>query len=225
MSELGIRQIFARSPQAKGRVERAAGTYQDRLVMELRLAGTKAMEDANAVLKEFLVRFNERFRVPAQQPKAAYRPFEPALSLERIFCFKHRRKVAGDNTVKYRLRTPQLLPGKGRPSYAGVTVEALEDLDGNLSVQYRGETISTQEAPARPGIHRACSEALLNGSDAEDGVNGMGDSHDGGFAFLEPVDVNSADDDTRSGIGLARRRATSPLRRPTPRQQALWNAV
>ena len=119
MSELGIRQIFARSPQAKGRVERAAGTYQDRLVTELRLAGTKAMEDANAVLKEFLVRFNERFRVPAQQPKAAYRPFEPALSLERIFCFKHRRKVAGDNTVKYRLRTPQLLPGKGRPSYAG----------------------------------------------------------------------------------------------------------
>ena len=54
MAELGIQMIFALSPQAKGRVERAAGTFQDRLITELRLAGATTMEQAKAVLKQFL---------------------------------------------------------------------------------------------------------------------------------------------------------------------------
>ena len=67
MEELGIRQIFARSPQAKGRVERAAGTFQDRLVTELRLAGAATIAEANEVLNGFLPRFNEKFGVQAEQ--------------------------------------------------------------------------------------------------------------------------------------------------------------
>ena len=63
MGEIGVQLIFARSPQAKGRVERTAGTLQDRLVTELRLAGTTTIDDANRVLNDFLPRFNERFRV------------------------------------------------------------------------------------------------------------------------------------------------------------------
>ena len=58
--------IFAQSPQAKGRVERTTGTFQDRLVTELRLSGATTIEEANAVLQEFLPRFNDRFSVPAQ---------------------------------------------------------------------------------------------------------------------------------------------------------------
>ena len=58
MEELGIQQIFARSPQAKGRVERAAGTFQGRLVTELRLADAKTIDQANAVLRDFLPRDN-----------------------------------------------------------------------------------------------------------------------------------------------------------------------
>ena len=61
MGELGVQLIFARSPQAKGRVERAAGTLQDRLVTELRLARATTIDDANRVLDDFLPRFNERF--------------------------------------------------------------------------------------------------------------------------------------------------------------------
>ena len=75
MVELGIQQIFARSPQAKGRVERAAGTFQDRLVTELRLAGAKTMNQANAVLRDFLPRYNAQFAVPAELPDPAYRPW------------------------------------------------------------------------------------------------------------------------------------------------------
>ena len=64
MDELGVQLIFAQSPQAKGRVERAAGTFQDRLVTELRLAGAITIDDANRVLEGFLPRFNGRFKVP-----------------------------------------------------------------------------------------------------------------------------------------------------------------
>ena len=66
MGEIGVQLIFARSPQAKGRVERTAGTLQDRLVTEMRLAGATTIDDANRVLNEFLPRFNERFRVPPE---------------------------------------------------------------------------------------------------------------------------------------------------------------
>ena len=64
MDELGIQMIFALSPQAKGRVERAAGTFQDRLVTELRLAGASSIGEANGVLEQFLPQYNRRFRVP-----------------------------------------------------------------------------------------------------------------------------------------------------------------
>ena len=105
MEELGIRQIFARSPQAKGRVERTAGTFQDRLVTELRLAGVTTIDEANEVLHRFLPRFNEKFGVPAEHSSVAYRSMESSVSLDQILCFKHRRKVARDNTVKYNWRT------------------------------------------------------------------------------------------------------------------------
>jgi len=116
--ELGVSPIFARSPQAKGRIERAAGTFQDRLVSELRLADACTMEEANRVLVDFLPRFNERFSVSPSQTISAYRPLDPELDMAAILCFKHHRKVARDNTVKYKWRTLQLLPAPDRPSYA-----------------------------------------------------------------------------------------------------------
>ncbi len=134
MDELGVQLIFAQSPQAKGRVERAAGTFQDRLVTELRLAGATTIDDANCVLEGFLPRFNGRFKVPARESEVAYRAVTEEMCLERILCFKYRRRVARDNTVRYRWRTLQLLPGTGRPSYAGAAVNVLEGL-GRVDIQ------------------------------------------------------------------------------------------
>ena len=91
MQELGIKQIFVRSPQAKGRVERMAGTFQDRLVSELRVAAADTINQANAVLGDFLSRFNDQFRVPAQQAQTAYGALDPSLPPGRILCFKHLR--------------------------------------------------------------------------------------------------------------------------------------
>ena len=80
-----------------------------RLVTELRLAGATTIEEANAVLKEFLDRFNARFGVAARHPETAYRPLGPGACLDTVLCFRHSRRVARDNTVKYRFhahRTP-----------------------------------------------------------------------------------------------------------------------
>ena len=158
IDELGIQLIFARSPQAKGRVERTAGTFQDRLVTELRLVGATTIDDANVVLNEFLQRFNSRFKVPARELEVAYRAVDGGMCLERILCFKYRRRVARDNTVRYRWHTLQLLPGTDRPSYAGAVVDVIEGLDGCLAVQHEGRVI-----PSRRRRHVQASYAASLG--------------------------------------------------------------
>ena len=152
---MGVQVIFALSPQAKGRVEQTAGTFQDRLITELRLAGATTLEQAQAVLKQFLPRFNRHFGVPAQCPEPAFRPLQVDLPLERVLCFKHRRRVARDNTVKYQRHTLQLLPDPKRRSYAGTVVEVLEGLDGRLSLHHEGRIIASQEAPPSPASLRS----------------------------------------------------------------------
>jgi len=71
LAELGITPISARSPQAKGRIERLWETFQDRLVSELRLAGISTLEEANRFLEGFLERYNARFAVPPEQSGSA----------------------------------------------------------------------------------------------------------------------------------------------------------
>jgi len=155
LKELGIQSIFAFSPQAKGRVERLAGTFQDRLVSELRLAGAKTIEEANQVLWDFLPCFNARFGIPPAQEGSAYRAPDPTLCLEGVLCFKYRRTVARDNTVRLNGHSLQLLPGLDRLSYAQVRVEVQERLDGSVVVVYKGLTIASQEAPPHPVTLRA----------------------------------------------------------------------
>ena len=148
LREIGVTQVFAHSPEAKGRVERANGTFQDRLVSELRLANASTLEEANGVLRKFLPRFNARFGVPATQAGSAYRIPDASLDIAGVLCHKERRRVARDNTVQYHGRTLQLFPSADRPSYAGARVEVQERLDGSLLVSYRGMVLTPSEAPA-----------------------------------------------------------------------------
>ena len=118
---------------------------------ELSDASASTIAEAQTVLERFLPRFNARFRVPAAEPEVAYRPLDRALPLASILGFRHPRSVARDNTVKYRWRTLQLLPGRERTSYAGARVEVLERPGGELSVLHQGATIASREAPPRAG--------------------------------------------------------------------------
>ncbi len=147
-------------PVTRRRVERAAGTFQDRLVTELRLAGATTIEEANAVLKDFLVRFNARFGVPARHPQVAYRPLGSGVCLDTALCFRHSRRVARDNTVKYRWRTATAAWN----APAMPVVDMLEGLDGQLAVRY------SQEAPPRPGILRSFNGSSSHG---RPGLNGL----------------------------------------------------
>jgi len=147
LRKLGVTQVFAHSPEAKGRVERANGTFQDRLVSELRLAKASTLEEANDVLSEFLPRFNARFGVPPTQAGSAYRVPDAGLEIAGVLCHKELRRVAKDNTVQYHGRTLQLFPGVDRSSYAGARVEVQERLDGSLLVSYRGMVLTPSEAP------------------------------------------------------------------------------
>ena len=222
MDELGIQMIYALSPQAKGRVERAAGTFQDRLVTELRLVGATTIEDARVVLKDFLPRFNERFGVSAAESEVAYRRVDERTCPDRVLCFRHSRKVARDNTVRYRRSTLQLLPRTERPTYAGVKVDVLEMLDGELVVEHEGRVIPSQEAPPRPNMLRH-----VNGysSHAPPDRNGLGSHWERVLASLdrERVEENDRDGDDRSV--RVRRKAVPAPRRPTPTQIARWEVV
>jgi len=159
MRDLGITHVFAHSPEAKGRVERANGTFQDRLVAELRLAGASTLVEANNILESFLPRFNERFGVPAVQPELAYRPVDPGLDIDGVLCIKEKRRVARDNTVRYHGRTLQLFPKTDRTSYAGTRVEVQERLDGRLLVSCRGKILTPEEAPPLAAELRASVDA------------------------------------------------------------------
>ena len=224
MDDLGVQMVFALSPQAKGRVERTAGTFQDRLVTELRLAGATTIEEANVVLKEFLDRFNARFGVAAQHPEAAYRPLGSGVCLDTVLCFRHSRRVARDNTVKYRWRTLQLLPGTERRSYAGAAVDVLE---GQLAVRYQGEIIASQEAPPRPGILRSFNGSSSHGTPSRPDLNGLSRRWEAALAALDAqMDAGDADDTAIDNGAVRVRKAPAMQRRkPTPLQTARWNAV
>jgi len=150
MEELDITSITALSPQAKGRIERLWGTFQDRLVSELRLAKASTIDEANLVLWNFLPRYSQKFAVPAAEPGTAYRPIGEGFVADEIFCFKHQRTVGADNVVRFEGHRLQIVPTNGRASYARCRVEVQERLDGSLAVYYQGHRLSTRTAPLEP---------------------------------------------------------------------------
>jgi len=160
MEELGITSISANSPQAKGRIERLWGTFQDRLVSELRLVGAKTIEEANQVLASFLPDYNRKFAIAAREHGSAYRQVSEGFVDDEIFCFKHQRTVGADNVVRFEGRRLQILPSNGRASYARCRIEVHERLDGSLAVYYQGKRLTIVSAPPEPAVLRAQIKVL-----------------------------------------------------------------
>ena len=101
MQELSVGMIYAYSPQAKGRIERLWETLQDRLALELRLAGIKSIKEANAFLPGFIKRFNAHFAVVPREPQSAYRPLEEHINIDYILCRKETRKASSGSTFSF----------------------------------------------------------------------------------------------------------------------------
>lgn len=179
LAELGITPIFALSPQAKGRIERLWGTFQDRLVSELRLAGASTLEEANRVLWAFLPAYNARFAVPPAQEGSAYRLLPAAFDPQRVFCFKYMRVVAADNTVQFAGQSLQLLADSARASYARAAVEVHERLDGSVAVYYQDRCLSSRPAPPAAPVLRARTGPRLSLPPADARQAGTPRRHDG----------------------------------------------
>lgn len=156
--ELGIRWIPASSPQGRGRIERLFGTFQDRLVFELRLAQARTIEEAQRVLDRFLPRYNARFAQPPARPEPAWQP-APA-DFERICCFKYQRTVSHDNTISLDGRLLQLHPGPGGRSYVGARVDVHALLNGQLAVYHRGHRLRAKLLPHGLRPRKRISSAL-----------------------------------------------------------------
>jgi hypothetical protein len=160
-AELGIGSVAAHSPQAKGRVERLWGTLQDRLVAELRLAGIDDRDGANAFLARYLPRHNRRFTVPAADPEPAWRRLPKGTRIERVCCFKYRRTVGRDGTVRAGAMILQLPARENGRSRAGQRVELHVRLDGRLVVWDGERELLSTPAPLEAVQLRALHHARV----------------------------------------------------------------
>jgi Integrase core domain. len=135
--QLGIRLIAARSPQAKGRVERSHGTHQDRLVKKLRRAGISTYAEANVFLEHYLAEHNERFSVPSREEADFHLPLSSleengSLDLSRVFSIHSERTVSLDSVVCYNHRRLQL--ARSTRTVAGQKVRVEESRDGTIRI-------------------------------------------------------------------------------------------
>lgn len=141
---LGSRQIVAHSAQAKGRVERKNGVFQDRLVKELRLRGIDAIEPANAILGAFTDELNARF---AQAPRAEanrHRALPPGGSLADVLCVERRRTVQNDWTFTLDGRVFQILEQPQAPR-ARQRVRVRRRMDGSIQCLHEGRELRIEE--------------------------------------------------------------------------------
>src|SRR6266700_6577401 len=140
LDELGIEQIPAHSPQAKGRIERAWRTCQDRLVSELRLARATTVAEANPVLARFCADYNRRFARPAADSVRDFRSLPRRFDLAHCLALHYRRVVAANHTVTLGAHSIALPPLSGHRGYAGETIQLAHHLDGRLHL-YRGDQL------------------------------------------------------------------------------------
>jgi hypothetical protein len=142
LKALGIELICANSAQAKGRVEKANQTLQDRLVKELRLRGINTMEAANAYLPEFLEEYNRKFAVPAASNDDAHKPlYHSDEQLRQIFSFQATRTVSKNLEFSYKNTVYQLISKGGGYHLRHAKVTVCEHLDAEVSVIYHEKSL------------------------------------------------------------------------------------
>lgn len=140
LADLGIYHSFARSPQAKGRIERLWETLQDRLSKELSLAGVVSIEDANNFLLDFIPRFNAKFAVAPDNPAPAFRPAPDDQQLLLALSLRHKRKADSGSTICFKNMKYQLVDNDQNIVCLkkGATVTISVDIFGSIRALYNG---------------------------------------------------------------------------------------
>jgi len=149
LAELGVELILARSPQAKGRVERKHQVFQDRLVKELRLREISDLDQANILLEKILLpEFNRRFAIKAQGEADLHRQAPPGL--EEILCVQEDRTVGQDWCVRWKNRWLQIQPQPGALGLAGKKVKVKALASGTLILERQGQKLVFKELTGKP---------------------------------------------------------------------------
>jgi transposase len=171
MKELGIEIICANTPQAKGRVERANKTLQDRLTKELRLQQISTVEEANLWLPTFMEDYNQRFATAPRSTVDYHVPLTDSNNLDFILCRKENRTLSKNLTFQYYKRIYQI--HIDRPTYAlrNATVTVLEKPNHEIIVLYKNQPIHydifiLQQKQAEVVPSKSIDHALLNASKA-----------------------------------------------------------
>jgi hypothetical protein len=141
LETLNIDIICANSPQAKGRVERAFGTLQDRLVKEMRLAGIASIEAANAWLPSFIASYNARFGREPANTKDLHRKLSAADNLDEILAWREERTVTQNLTLHYDRMMLILEPTPRARGLVRKKVEVVNYPDGRFAVQFDGTSL------------------------------------------------------------------------------------
>ena len=164
LQELDIQIVCANSPQAKGRVERANQTLQDRLVKELRLEGISDRESANAYLETFRQDFNRRFARPPRSSHDAHRPLLANDNLEHILSHQETRTLTKNLTLQYDRATYQIQTQ--RPSYAlhNAKVTVCQKPNGEVTILYQNKPLDFTLFQSQP---RQAMEVTSKTIDAE----------------------------------------------------------
>jgi len=141
MHELDIQIICANTPQAKGRVERANQTLQDRLPKEMRLLNIRSREDGNAYLPEFMTDFNQRFADDPRSQVDAHRPLTTKDDLARILTWQVTRTISKNLLVQFENVVYQIQTE--RPTYAmrNALVTVCADAEHNITLLYNGKSL------------------------------------------------------------------------------------
>ncbi len=154
-AELGMAHPKARSPQAKGRIERLFGTFQDRLIVELRLREVHTIEEANRVLPELISKHNARFQVEPHDSDEAYRSLQDK-DLNAILCPRDKRCIQPGQTITFYGKSYQIASTDLPAIPVKTKVEVRKTLGGNLLLAYRGRFFPLKElAPPQRQMDRA----------------------------------------------------------------------
>jgi len=147
---LGIHQILAYSPQARGRSERAFGTIQGRLPQELRHQCINDYATANHYLEQhFIPDFNRRFTIKPAQPESAFVKLT-GIELELVLSSKHERVVRNDNTVTFQNLILQLPSTRHRMHFVRCPVIVHQFANGTLGISYQGRLLARYDALGGP---------------------------------------------------------------------------
>jgi transposase len=151
--KLGIRIIEAHSPQAKGRVERKHGVFQDRLIKDMRLEGISDIEAGNVYLPAWLKKNNAQFAKAARSDLDMHRPLPDGLDLGTVFCLEEERSLGMDYTVRYKNQWLQVTAQKELPAPRS-RVAVQERRDGSLHLSYKGRELNCRLLNERPQTRR-----------------------------------------------------------------------